>query len=72
MPSSRAVKESSTKYVHDLESVLLFVVSETVLDDFKTQSGISFQMLLEKMLVPFFQMRTRILERSQFFNIGEV
>jgi len=29
-------------------------------------------MLLAKLLVPFFQMRTRILERGQFFNIGEV
>ena len=58
--------------VHDLESVLLFVVTETVLDDFKDSSGISFQMLLEKLLIPFFQMRTRIVEKNQFFKIGEV
>ena len=40
--------------VNDLESVLLFVVTETVLDDFKIDSGINFSLLLEKILVPFF------------------
>ena len=29
--------DSSSKYVNELENVLLFVVSETVMDDFKDE-----------------------------------
>jgi len=37
-----------------LDSVLLFVVRETVLEDFQGDEGVKLKMLLEKILMPFF------------------
>jgi len=48
------------------------VVDETVLEDFQNSEGVNLQMLLEKLLMPFFQLRTRILEKNTYFNIGGV
>lgn len=66
--------EQSSKYVNDLENVALFVIEETVMDDFKDAStgSIEYKMILNSLLMPFFQMRLRILEKHQFFSIGEI
>ena len=58
--------DSSSKYVNDLENVLLFVVKETVMDDFKVPGTdeIEYKILLNALLMPFFQMRLRILEKN--------
>jgi hypothetical protein len=48
------------------------VVKETVLVDFMKESSIDFQLLLEKVIMPFFQLRTRILNPRQFFFIGDI
>ena len=66
--------DASSAYVNELESVLLFAIEETVMDDFKDrESGdINYQMLLKLLLMPFFQLRTRILEKHSYFEIGEI
>ena len=66
--------DQSSKYVNDLENVLLFVIEETVMDDFKDpESGeIEYKILLNALLMPFFQMRLRILEKNQYFEIGDI
>ena len=48
--------DSSSKYVNDLENVLLFVVKETVMDDFKVPGTdeIEYKILLNALLMPFF------------------
>lgn len=58
--------------VTKLDSVLLFVVKETVMADFIKNNSIDFQFLLEKVVVPFFLMRTRILKARTFFSIGDI
>jgi hypothetical protein len=58
--------------VTKLDSVLLFVVKETVMADFIKNNTIDFQFLLEKVVVPFFLMRTRILKARTFFLIGDI
>lgn len=56
-----------------MENLLLFVVAETVMDDFKDEKGEpDFQILLQGLLMPFFQIRTRILEKNTYFEIGEI
>ncbi len=40
--------------MNELDSVLLFVVAETVLEDFLEDDGVKLQMLLDKILMPFF------------------
>ena len=56
-----------------MENLLLFVVAETVMDDFKDERGEpDFQILLQGLLMPFFQIRTRILEKNTYFEIGEI
>ena len=40
--------------MNELDSVLLFVVEETVLEDFHGEEGVKLQMLLDKILMPFF------------------
>ena len=66
--------DSSSRYVNELESVMLFVVKETVMDDFKDPATdeIEYKMLLNALLMPFFQMRLRILEKNQYFEIGNI
>ena len=58
--------------VNDLDSVLMFVIDETVMQDFKNSEGVDLQMLLNNILMPFFQILTRILEKNTYFNIGDV
>ena len=44
------------------------------MDDFKDPEtkDINYKVLLDALLMPFFQMRTRILERYTYFEIGEI
>lgn len=60
--------------VNELESVQLFVIEETVMDDFKDgqTKEINYKVLLNALLMPFFQLRTRILEKYTYFEIGEI
>ena len=60
--------------VNELESVLLFVIEETVMDDFKDPNtkDINYKVLLNALLMPFFQLRTRILEKYTYFEIGDI
>ena len=60
--------------VNELESVLLFVIEETVMDDFKDPQtkDIHYKVLLNALLMPFFQLRTRILEKHTYFEIGDI
>jgi hypothetical protein len=58
--------------VKQIESVLLFVVKKTVLVDFMREQTIDFQLLLDSVIMPFFQLRTRILQPRQFFLIGDI
>ena len=48
--------DSSSKYVNELENVLLFVIAETVMEDFKEESSDEpdFQLLLQSLIMPFF------------------
>ena len=66
--------DSSSKYVNELENVLLFVIAETVMDDFKEEATDEpdFQLLLQSLIMPFFQLRTRILEKNTYFEIGNI
>ncbi len=60
--------------VNELESVLLYVIEETVMDDFKDPltKDINYKVLLDALLMPFFQLRTRILEKYTYFEIGDI
>ncbi len=40
--------------VKNLDSVLLYIAAETVLPDFIKNESIDFQMILEKVLMPYF------------------
>ena len=66
--------DSSSAYVNELESVLLYVIEETVMDDFKDPATkeINYKVLLDALLMPFFQLRTRILEKYTYFEIGDI
>ena len=52
----------------------LFVIEETVMDDFKDGSTkeINYKVLLNALLMPYFQLHTRILEKYTYFEIGEI
>ena len=60
--------------MNELESVLLFVIEETVMDDFKAgpTREINYKLILNALLMPFFQLRTRILEKYTYFEIGNI
>lgn len=60
--------------VNELESVILYVVEETVMDDFKEPqtNDINYKVVLNALLMPFFQLRTRILEKYTYFEIGNI
>lgn len=44
------------------------------MDDFKEAStkDINYKLILEALLMPFFQLRTRILEKQTYFDIGDI
>lgn len=55
-----------------IEKLLLFVVKDTVLSDFEVEGSINFKLLLQKVLMPFFQLRTRVIKQGQMFSIGQI
>ena len=59
--------------VNNLCSVLLFIVEESILDDFKSENTqVNFELILQKVLVPFFQLDVRIIQEREFFKIGSL
>ena len=54
--------------------MLLFVIEETVMDDFKAgpTKEINYKLILNALLMPCFQLRTRILEKYTYFEIGNI
>ena len=60
--------------MNELENVLLFVIAETVMDDFMDPATgePDFQLLLSSLIMPFLQLRTRILEKNTYFEIGDI
>ncbi len=69
--------DCSSRYINELEDVMLFCIRETIIDDFvkRTPSGaerVDLQMISNQLLMPFFQIRTRILERGTTFKIGDI
>lgn len=48
--------DSSSAYVNELESVLLYVIEETVMEDFKEAgtNNINYKVLLNALLMPYF------------------
>lgn len=48
--------DSNSFYVNELESVLLYVIEESVMDDFKDPEtkDINYKVLLDALLMPFF------------------
>ena len=53
--------------------MLLFIVEESILDDFKSDNTqVNFELILQKVLVPFFQLDVRILQEREFFKIGSL
>lgn len=66
---------SSSKYVNELEDVFLFCNKDTVIEDFldaNEPGGLNLKLIIRSLLVPYFTMRTRILERGNSFFIGDI
>ena len=60
--------------MNELEDVVLFCNRDTVMADFldpKTQTA-NLHLISQSLLKPFFQMRTRILEKATYFKIGDI
>lgn len=58
-----------------MEDVFLFCNRDTVIDDFKDASvpgGLNLELIIRSLLVPYFSMRARILERGNCFKIGDM
>lgn len=60
--------------VNELEDVVLFCNKDSVMDDFRdnSQSGVNLSLISSQLLKPFFQIRTRILEKGTYFKIGTI
>lgn len=54
--------------------MVLFCNKDTIISDFIDSStqGINFQLIQNQLLMPFFQMRARILEKATYFKIGDI
>jgi len=59
---------------NELEDVVLFCIKESVIADFTDSStqGVNLNLISRALLMPFFQIRTRILERGTSFKIGDI
>ena len=48
-------------------------MEESILDDFKSENTqVNFELILQKVLVPFFQLDVRIIQEREFFKIGSL
>jgi hypothetical protein len=61
--------------VNELEDVIIFLNKDTIIEDFRdpqSPSGVNLNLICRTLLMPFFQLRSRILEKATYFSIGSI
>lgn len=71
---AEAKAKETSSCIQELLHLTIYVVEETVvLEDFKEPSGhVQTDLLLNQLLLPFFQLRTRVVAKNSFFEIGKI
>lgn len=60
--------------MNELEDVVLFCNKDSVMNDFRDPKtgNVNLALVQSALLMPFFQIRARILEKGTYFKIGEI
>ncbi len=61
-----------TKPIPELTSVVLSVNKDTLITTFFKGNDIDYDLIMKKILLPYFKIKSRILKKSRFFKIGEI
>jgi hypothetical protein len=60
------------KEVEQLENVVLSVNRDTLISTFFIDNNIDYELLMKKLLLPYFKMKRRIVGYNKIFQIGEI
>jgi hypothetical protein len=72
------VRQKKPKKVQELSSLVVLINKDTLLETFlelEDESGIvtvNYDLLMKKILLPYFKIKSRIMKRGMFFKIGEM
>ena len=70
------VRQKKPKKVQELSSLVVLINKDTLFETFlEEESGtvkVNYDLLMKKILLPYFKIKSRILKRGMFFKIGEM
>lgn len=64
--------------INSLSSVILYINKDNLFSNFfekkneEEEPSINYELILKKILLPFFKMKSRVLKRDSYFKIGEI
>ncbi len=68
-----SIRNNYQAKIQELSSLVLSVNRESLFSNFINIDGkIDYELILKKILLPFFKMKSRILKKGTFFKIGEI
>ncbi len=66
-------KYKNPKKIHELASLVLIVDKDTLFENFFDDNGsINYELVIKKILLPYFKMKSRVIKNDMFFKIGEI
>jgi len=68
----RPLENTRLQNVQELHQVVLSVVWESVPSEMKFASKIDYSGVMTKVLIPFFEKKSRILRENMFFNVNNI
>lgn len=67
------LRQKKEKKIQELSSLVVSVNKDSLFDTFlNEESLINYDLLIKKILLPYFKIKSRIIKKSQFFKIGEI
>lgn len=64
--------EKKLKAIEELTSVVIYINKDNLFSNFYDKDEINYDLIIKKILLPFFKMKSRILKHNTFFKIGEI
>lgn len=61
-----------SKDVDELTNVVLSVNKDSLLDIFFEEGNVNYDVLSKKILLPYFKLKSRVVKKNNFINMGEI
>lgn len=67
------LRNKKSKKIEQLSSLVLYVNKDSLFSNFFDQNGqVNYDIIMKKILLPYFKIKSRILKKGSYFKIGEI